>query len=76
MNKLITKRYGFVLLDLNNPTQLTTMKKDERSSRKWCPKFASSMASLHKNGLIFQNIQNFVVLNLIGLSKTFELYIL
>jgi hypothetical protein len=41
----------YVLLDLKNPTQLTTLKKVERSSLKWPSKFASSMASLHENGM-------------------------
>jgi hypothetical protein len=57
--KWITKWSGCVLLDLNNPTQLTTLKKVERSSQKWPPKFASSMASLHKNGLSFTNTSTF-----------------
>jgi hypothetical protein len=48
--KRITNWFGCVLLDLNNPTQPTSLKKVERSSQKWPPKFASSMASLHKNG--------------------------
>jgi hypothetical protein len=53
--KRTTNWFGFVLLDLKNPTQLATLKNVERSSWKWPPKFASSMASLHKNGLGFMN---------------------
>jgi hypothetical protein len=53
--------YGGVLLNLKNPTQLMTLKKVECSSHKWPPKFASSMASLHKNGLIFQTLHHSVV---------------
>jgi hypothetical protein len=54
--KRITNWSGCVLLDLKNPTQLTTLKKVERSSRNWPPKFASSMASLHKNGFKLHKI--------------------
>jgi hypothetical protein len=50
-----------VILNLKNPTQLTALKKVERSSWKWPPKFASSMASLHKNGLSFTILHDFVV---------------
>jgi hypothetical protein len=39
-----------VLLDLINPTQLTTLKKTECSSQKWPAKVSSSTTSLHKNG--------------------------
>jgi hypothetical protein len=46
----ITKWYKFVLLDLKKPTQLTSLKTDERSSQKWPAKLLSSIASLHKNG--------------------------
>jgi hypothetical protein len=59
--KWITNWSGCVFLDLKNPTQLTALKKVERSSQKWPPKFASSMASLHKNGLSFQILQHSVV---------------
>jgi hypothetical protein len=68
--KWITNWYGCVLLDLKNPTQLKTLKKVERSSWKWPPKLASSMASLHKNGISFQTLQHYVVMNLLVLSKT------
>jgi hypothetical protein len=44
-----------------NPAQLTTPKKAKRSSQNWPPKFASSMASLHKNDLGFQKIHHFDV---------------
>jgi hypothetical protein len=39
-----------ILPDLKNPTKLTALKSDERSSQKWPAKVLSSMASLHKNG--------------------------
>jgi hypothetical protein len=48
--KWITNWSGCVLIDLKNPTQPTTLKTVERSSRNWSTKFPSSMASLHKNG--------------------------
>jgi hypothetical protein len=53
--KWITNWFGCVLLDLKNPTQLTTLKKVQCSSHKWPPKFSSSLTSLHKNGLRFMN---------------------
>jgi hypothetical protein len=58
--KWITKWYIYVILYLKNLTQLMALKKVKRSSRKWSPKLASSMASLHRNGLGFQIIQHFV----------------
>jgi hypothetical protein len=48
--KRITNWFGYVLLNLKNPTQLMALKKVERSSWNWPPKFVSSVASLHKNG--------------------------
>jgi hypothetical protein len=48
--KRITNWHGCVLLDLKNPIWLIALKKVERNFRNWPPKFASSMASLHKNG--------------------------
>jgi len=70
----ITNWSSCVLLDLNNPAQLTTLKNVEHSSWKWTPKFASSMAFLHKNGLSFRKSQHSVVLNFCRLSKAFGLY--
>jgi hypothetical protein len=52
--KKITNWSGCVMTDLKNPTQLTTLKKVERSSWKWPPKFASLMASLHKKVFDFK----------------------
>jgi len=46
----ITSWFGCVLFDLNNPTQLTTLKKAKCSSQNWPPNSSSLMASLHKNG--------------------------
>jgi hypothetical protein len=67
--KRIKNWYVYVLLDLENLTQLATLKKDERSSQNWPAKFPSSMASLHKNGFGFQIPHHFSVLNL---SNVFE----
>jgi hypothetical protein len=54
--KRITSWSGYVFIDLKNPTQMTTLKKVERSCWNWPPKFASSMASLHKNGFKLHKI--------------------
>jgi hypothetical protein len=47
-----------ILLYLKNPTQLTALKTDERSSRKRPAKLISPMASLHKNGFGFTILQH------------------
>jgi hypothetical protein len=57
--KRITKWFGYVLLYLKNPTQLTKLKTIERSSQNLPAKFPSSMASLHKNGFGFKIPQHF-----------------
>jgi len=57
--KMITNWFGYVLLDLKNPTQPMTLKNVERSSWNWPTKFPSSMSSLHKNGFGFQIPQHF-----------------
>ena len=56
---MITNWSSCVLLNLKNPTQLTTLKNVERRSQNWPTKFPSSMAYMHKNGFVFQNIQHF-----------------
>jgi hypothetical protein len=48
--KKVTNQSGLVLPDLKNPTKLTALKSNERSSQKWPAKVLSSMDSLHKNG--------------------------
>jgi hypothetical protein len=58
-----------VLLDLKNPTQLTTLKTVERSSRNWPAKFLSSMASLHKNVFGFTILQHFSCSELVWTVK-------
>jgi hypothetical protein len=62
--KWITNWSGCVLLNLKNPTQLTTLKMVEHSSHKWPPKFTSSMASMHKNVLGFTIPHHFAALEL------------
>jgi hypothetical protein len=57
--KWITNWFGCVHLNLKNPTQLMALKKADHSSQKWPLKFASSMASLHKNGLSFTKTSAF-----------------
>jgi hypothetical protein len=62
--KKATNLSNFVLPDLKNPTKLTTLKSDERSSQKWPAKVLSSMAPLHKNGFGLENLDHVPVLNL------------
>jgi hypothetical protein len=57
--KWITNWYGCVLLDLNNPTQITALKMVQRSLWNWPTKFLSSMVSLHKNVFGFTILQHF-----------------
>ena len=74
--KWIKNWFGCVLLDLKNPTQLTTLKTVEWSSRKWPAKFLSSMASLHKKMSLASQFYNISpLMNLFGISKTSNLYI-
>jgi hypothetical protein len=58
--KRITNYFGCVLIDIKNPTQLTTLKKVEHSSNNWSTKFSSSMASLHKNGFKLHKLINII----------------
>jgi hypothetical protein len=59
------KMIGLVLPDLKNPSKLTALKTDERSSQKWPAKVHSSIASLHKNGFASTIQQHFSALNLL-----------
>ena len=52
--KWITNWSSYVILDIKNAIQLTTLKTDERISRKCLAKLLSSIASLHKNGFDWQ----------------------
>jgi hypothetical protein len=56
----------FVLPDLKNPSKLTTLKMDVRSSQKWPAKVRSSIASLHNNGFGSTILQHFSALNLLS----------
>jgi hypothetical protein len=59
------KLASYVLLDIKNPSKLTTLKTNERSSPKWLAKVHSSIASLHKNGFTSIIHQHFPDMNLL-----------